>query len=64
MLHRPVAAFRIVPYYERRKLDRPPLDDELDISTVRLREMEESEDLDPEVTAVGRALDEVTGARL
>ena len=42
---RPVAAFRVVPYFARKAITLPDLSDYLDISTDRLREMEDSESL-------------------
>nr|GAT44941.1 predicted protein [Mycena chlorophos] len=45
---RPIAAFRVIPYFAREKLDLPPLEDFLDISTGRLRAMEASAIADPE----------------
>ncbi|VDC04048.1 unnamed protein product [Peniophora sp. CBMAI 1063] len=64
VLHRPVAAFRVIPYIERRRLDRPPLPSELDISEARLAEMEDTADVDPEVTATTRYLEDITGGSL
>jgi hypothetical protein len=45
---RPIAAFRVIPYFARTTLDIPPVDKLLDISTERLKEMEDSEVADPE----------------
>jgi hypothetical protein len=45
---RPVAAFRVIPYFARTSLALPPLDTLLDISQERLTRMEESEAQDPE----------------
>lgn len=45
---RPVAAFRVIPYFARKKLDLPPLEELIDISNERLQQMAESEDKDPE----------------
>jgi hypothetical protein len=45
---RPIAAFRIIPYFARTKLALPPLQDLLDISRQRLGELEDSEDIDPD----------------
>jgi hypothetical protein len=41
---RPVAAFRVIPYFARKSLPLPDLDEFLDISTARLRQMEQSSD--------------------
>ena len=45
---RPVAAFRVIPYFARTKLVLPPLESLIDISRSRLTQMEESEQQDPE----------------
>ena len=45
---RPVAAFRVIPYFARDNIPLPPLEPLLDISRARLREMEESTLADPE----------------
>ena len=48
---RPVAAFRVVPYFARKSITLPDLSDFLDISVTRLRDMEDSASLgndDPE----------------
>ena len=45
---RPIAAFRVIPYFALAKLLLPPLDSLLDISQARLRQMEDSEVQDPE----------------
>lgn len=42
VLDRPLAAFRLVPYFARRSIPLPDLDDFIDISSSRLSEMEES----------------------
>jgi hypothetical protein len=44
----PVAAFRVIPYFARTKLDLPPLDDLIDISCARLEEMKNSSATYPE----------------
>ena len=43
---RPIAAFRVIPYFARENIDLPPLEDLLDISQQRLAEMENSDDID------------------
>jgi hypothetical protein len=48
VLDRPIAAFRVVPYFARTSLDLPSLEDLIDISKARLTKMEESESADPE----------------
>jgi hypothetical protein len=45
---RPIAAFRVIPYFARTKLDLPPLSDLLDISKARLTEMTDSDVVDPD----------------
>ena len=45
---RPVAAFRVIPYFARKSLPLPDLDQFIDISTSRLRQLEESTTENPE----------------
>jgi hypothetical protein len=45
---RPIAAFRVIPYFARTSLNLPSLDELIDISKERLTRMEESESADPE----------------
>jgi len=45
---RPIAAFRVIPYFARTTLNLPPLDKLLDISTSRLTHMTDSEVSDPD----------------
>jgi hypothetical protein len=45
---RPIAAFRVIPYFARSKIDLPPLDKLIDISHQRLQELANSMDTDPE----------------
>ena len=45
---RPVAAFRIIPYFARTLIAIPPLDELLNISQLRLIQMEQSTSEDPE----------------
>ena len=45
---RPVAAFRVVPYFAHEKLDLPPLETLIDISQQCLTEMENTLAPDPE----------------
>jgi hypothetical protein len=45
---RPIAAFRVIPYLARTKLDLPPLADLIDISQRRLTEMEDTDAVDPD----------------
>jgi hypothetical protein len=39
---RPIAAFRLVPYFARRHIELPPLEELLDVSIERLRELEDT----------------------
>ena len=45
---RPVAAFRVIPYFARTKITLPPLDKLLDISQCRLQELKDSDVADPD----------------
>ena len=47
---RPIATFRVIPYFARQRIDVPPLDELIDITSRRLRELEETtlSDLDDE----------------
>jgi hypothetical protein len=44
VLHRPVAAFRVIPYLARKSIPLPP--NFLDISEERMRQLEETDDID------------------
>ena len=46
LFDRPVAAFRVIPYFARKNIALPPLDKLLDVSIARLRELEETTLLD------------------
>ena len=48
VFHRPTAAFRVIPYFPRKSINLPPLDDLLDISRQRLQELKDSETIDPD----------------
>lgn len=48
LFDRPIAAFRVIPYFARREILLPPLDELLDISRQRLADMEASIAIDPE----------------
>ena len=39
---RPIAAFRIIPYFVQQSIDIPPLDKLIDITSHRLRKLEET----------------------
>jgi hypothetical protein len=43
---RPMAAFRVIPYFARQHIDLPPLDELLDISQKRLAELENTDNTD------------------
>ena len=45
---RPIAAFRVIPYFARQHIEIPPLDELIDISAQRLRELENTTAVDPE----------------
>jgi hypothetical protein len=45
---RPVAAFRVIPYFARSTIQLPPLETLIDISQSRLEQMEDTEAEDPE----------------
>jgi Integrase zinc binding domain/RNase H-like domain found in reverse transcriptase len=55
---RPIAAFRVIPYFARKSITLPDLDDFLDIPTDRLGDMEASEVTDPDAdgSAEGRSI--------
>ena len=48
VLDQPIAAFHVIPYFARKKIDVPDLDALLDISAQRLRHMEATNSEDPE----------------
>ena len=48
VLDRPIAAFRVIPYFARTALEIPPLDDLIDISEARLAQMKATTAPDPE----------------
>ena len=45
---RPIAAFRVIPYFARQRVDIPPLDKLIDISARRLHELEDSTTANPD----------------
>jgi hypothetical protein len=49
VLHRPIAAFRVIPYFARKAIPLPR--DFLDIDTARLRQLEQSTDIDADIDA-------------
>ena len=48
VFNRPIAAFRVIPYFSRQRIDIPPLNKLIDISTCRLCELEDSTTADPD----------------
>jgi len=48
LAHAPIAAFRIVPYFAREHLDLPDLEQHIDVSADRLRELEDTTVADPD----------------
>jgi hypothetical protein len=48
VFHRPIAAYRVIPYFARQSIPLPPLEELLDISTERLRDLEQTTLIDPE----------------
>ncbi|KAJ3499308.1 hypothetical protein NLJ89_g10112 [Agrocybe chaxingu] len=48
LFDRPIAAFRVIPYFARTSIPLPPLDELLDISHSRLQELENSTPIDPD----------------
>ena len=45
---RPIAAFRVIPYFARSTIKIPSIEELIDISTARLRQMEDSTVADPD----------------
>jgi hypothetical protein len=54
VLHRPIAAFRVIPYFARKSIPLPR--DFLDIDTSRLRELEQSTDIDDDLDSTDNTL--------
>ena len=48
LFDRPIAAFRVIPYFARQNLALPPLEELLDVSQNRLRELENTASADPD----------------
>ena len=48
LFDRPIAAFRVIPYFARTKIDLPPLEELLDVSNERLQELRNLTVSDPE----------------
>ena len=47
--HAPIAAFRVVPYLAHEKLELPDIEQHIDISVSRLRELENTTNPDPDI---------------
>ena len=45
---RPVAAFRVIPYFAQTKLNLPPMEQLLNISQRRLQQLKDLETIDPD----------------
>ena len=50
LLHAPIAAFRVIPYFPRQVLTIPDLEQLIDVSISRLRELERNDEIDPDNT--------------
>jgi hypothetical protein len=46
--HSPFAAFRVLPYHAREHIDIPDIEQHIDVTVTRLREMEAAYDPDPD----------------
>jgi hypothetical protein len=57
VLDRPIAAFRVIPYFAHTKIDLPLLDKLLNISKQRLQELQDSMEADPEDEDDGNSVD-------
>jgi hypothetical protein len=57
VLDRPIAAFRVIPYFAHTKINLPPLDKLLNISKQRLQELQDSTEADPEDEDDGNSAD-------
>src|SRR5258708_21192255 len=52
LAHAPVAAFRVVPYFDRKSLDIPDIQQHIDVTMAHLRQMERTLDADPDEAEV------------
>jgi hypothetical protein len=48
LFHSPIAAYRVIPYFARQFIELPDIEQHLDVSVARLRELEDSIAEDPE----------------
>ena len=55
---RPIAAFRVIPYFTRQSIPIPPLEELIDVSTRHLCELEDSTSADPDEENEDTAPDE------
>ena len=57
LAHTPVAAFRVIPYFTRKSLDIPDIQQHIDVTAARLKQMEQTSDADPDkAEAIDEAL--------
>ena len=56
LAHTPVAAFQVVPYFARKSLDIPNIQQHIDMTTAHLQQMEQTPDTNPNKAEV---IDEV-----
>ena len=61
LAHTPIAAFRVVPYFARRSIDLPDLDQHIDVSVARLRKLEATTMPDSDDHGMLESLDYSTG---
>jgi hypothetical protein len=57
LAHAPIAAFRVVPYFARKHLDLPDLEQHIDVSAARLRELEDTTVSNPDYPEIAEELD-------
>ena len=58
VFNRPIAAFRVIPYFTHQSIPIPPLEELIDVSARRLRELEDSTSADPDEENEDTAPDE------
>ena len=57
LAHTPVAAFRVIPYFVQKSLNIPDIQQHIDVTAARLKQMEQTPDANPdEAEAVDEAL--------
>jgi hypothetical protein len=57
LAHAPIAAFRVVPYFTREHLDLPDLEQHIDVSAARLRELKDTTVSDPDYPEIAEEPD-------